>query len=118
MSSIIADLQQAFSVALNANPMAVLLPLVIVAVAQGLRADGVRDVFSMTTRGLLWFGIVAFLLGGLLQADRFSLDAWKARADSAWGTFLDLRFLEAMGFWLLLLAVIALIFSVRSVVRR
>jgi len=118
MSTVLNDLQSAFALAANADWKMVLLPLIIVAIAQGLRAEGIRDVLSMTTRGLFWFGLAVFLFGGLLSAGRFSAEGWKQRSVEAWSAFTDLRFLEAMGFWLLLLAVITLVFLVRSVVRR
>ncbi|MEE4212798.1 MAG: hypothetical protein V2I43_26430 [Parvularcula sp.] len=118
MSSVLNEFIAAFSSAANASPLYVLLPLLIVAIAEGLQADGVFEVFGRAMRGLLWLGLAVVLFGGLMSPDRFRIDAWGNRAEGAFGQLLDISVVEALGFYLLLLVAIALIFLVRSVVRR
>ncbi|GGY36236.1 hypothetical protein [Parvularcula lutaonensis] len=118
MNDILSDLSEAFGYALNADPLTVLLPLAIVAIAQGLRADGIGAVFSNTTRGLVWFSLLVVLVGGLMADDRFEVAGWQARAEDAWNELMGIRFMEVMGFWLLLFAGIVVVSIVRSIVRR
>lgn len=118
MNEFLSDLSEAFGYATSADPLMVLLPLAVVAIAQGLRADGIGAMFSNTTRGLFWFSLVVVLFGGLMSDDRFEVDAWQGRAEDAWNELMGIRFMEVMGFWLLLFAGVVLISVVRSVVRR
>jgi hypothetical protein len=118
MPGILNDLHTAFGGAANADPMLVLLPLALVAIAQGLRSDGVGEVIGNATRGVLWAAIVIFLVGGFLSADRFDLGAWHSRLGMAWDNLLGINFVEVLGFWLLILAGAFAVFAVRSVVRR
>jgi hypothetical protein len=118
MSGILSDLQTAFGGAIGADPIMVLLPLALVAIAQGLRSDGPGEVVGNATTGLLYAAAVVFLLGGLLSAERFDLGMWQSRAGSTWDSLLGIGFIDVLGFWLFILAGTAAVFAVRSVVRR
>ncbi len=112
------DLLAALSNALSADPVTVLLPLAIVAIAQGLRAGGVGEVFAKAWTGLAWLGLLHVLLQGLLSRARFDPGMWRWQFGKAWDDLLGLRVMEILGFWLLLLAGIMLIFVIRSLLRR
>lgn len=118
MPLFLKDIADAVSHAANAEPLTVLLPLVVVGIAQGLRAGGPGQLLAYSTRGLLWVGALVVLIGGLLDDGRLSLDAWSVRLADAWDQLILFRFGEALGFWVLLLAASALVLAVRSVIRR
>jgi hypothetical protein len=118
MSGLLNDLQNAFGGAAGADPLLVLLPVALVAIAAGLRSDGFGQVIARSLSGLLIVAVIVFLLGGLLGADRFDLGMWQDRMGGTWDSLLGIRFMEVLGFWLLLLVGALVVFTVRSVVRR
>jgi hypothetical protein len=118
MSSVLNDFTAAFSSAANADPVWVLLPLLVVAIAEGLQSDGVFEVFGRAMRGLLWLGLAVVLVGGLRSSDRFDFDAWGSHLNRSFDQLLNISVVEALGFYLLLLAATAATFVLRSVVRR
>lgn len=118
MPLILSDIVDTFKSATDADPLTVLLPLVIVAIANGLRSDGPGQLLSAATRGLFGVGALNILISGLMDESRTSLDAWGVRLADAWDQLMVFKVGEALGFWLLLLAVSVLIFVVRSFVRR
>ena len=118
MSQYINDLIDAFSYAAGADPLYVLLPLAFVALVQGLLTDNALEASARAMTGLFWFAVTVFVFGGMMRDDRFEIDAWTTRLDAAWETLLDIRLLEALGFYLLMLAGILLVSTVRGVVRR
>lgn len=118
MANVIGDLQQAFGYAIESDPVITLLPLAIVAIAGGLRASGLGQALAMATRGLFWVGGLSFMMGGMMSDERFDMDSWGGRLDAAWAELMRFRFMEVMGFWLLLVAGIFLVLAVRTAIRR
>ncbi|MCQ8184037.1 hypothetical protein [Parvularcula maris] len=118
MSELMNDLQGAFGGAAGADPLLVLLPIALVAIAQGLRSDGFGEVIARSLSGIFIAALLIFLVGGLLGADRFNLGMWQDRVGGTWDSLLGIHFVEVLGFWLLILVGAFAVFSVRSLVRR
>jgi len=118
MENIFEDLLLAFGYAASSDPLYVLVPLLIVALIQGLVTDGPVEAAARALTGLFWLAISVFVLAGLMDDGRLSPAAWQERFGMAWDELMRLRLMEAMGFYLLLLAGILVVSLVRAVVRR
>jgi len=118
MSGIFEDLIESFSYAASSDPLYVLVPLLVVALIQGLVTDGPVEAAARALTGLFWLAVSVFVLGGLMRDDRFEPSAWQERFGFAWDELMRLRLMETLGFYLMLLAGILVVSLVRSIVRR
>ncbi|NNU15560.1 hypothetical protein HK107_04410 [Parvularcula sp. ZS-1/3] len=120
MADVVSDLSEAFGAAVNSDPVMTLLPLAIVGIASGLRAGGIGQALAMATRGLFWLGGLVFAMhtGEAMMEAGASVDTLSGSFDRVWNDLMGLRFVEVLGFWLLLLAATMLILVIRTFVRR
>lgn len=118
MSNVWGDLLEAFSYAVSADPLYVLVPLLIVVLVQGLVTDGPVEAAARALTGLFWLAVSVFVLAGVISDDRLSPAAWQDHFGMAWDELMRLRVMEALGFYLLLLAGVLVVSLVRALVRR
>lgn len=118
MEMILSDLQAAFSDVLSADMVTGLLPLVVVAVAQGLRASGIGDLVGKALTGLFAYGGLHMVMLGALSDAPTQLSTWTGTLLDGWDNMMATSVEEILGYWLFLLAGSSLTFAVRSIFRR
>ena len=115
--TVFADFGQALSSAVNADPLMVLLPLVVVALRQGLSAGGLAKVPGATTSGMAMLGGVMFIWNGILGVINGSFSAGSHMKEN-WNHLMGLNIKEMMGFWILLAVAIMVVVLVRGFAKR
>ncbi|MEO1043066.1 MAG: hypothetical protein AAFX52_12325 [Pseudomonadota bacterium] len=113
----IADLLSALGSAANADPLMVLLPLVVVALRQGLSASGLSKVPGATTSGMALLGGVMFVWNGILGVINGTFSAGGYMTKN-WNQLMGLSIKEMMGFWILLAVGIFVVVLVRGFAKR
>ena len=117
LQTIINDLLGAIGNAASSDPLLVLIPLLVVAVFEGLSVGGVGRVPGGAFRGLMLLGPVVMVWSGLVKMLRGGMD-WSGHVEGSWNSLMGLSFIGGLGYWLLLMVAMLVVVLVRSVARR
>ncbi|MEO1658658.1 MAG: hypothetical protein AAFR65_13160 [Pseudomonadota bacterium] len=113
----VTDLGGALQSAATSDPLMVLLPLVVVALRQGLSAGGISKVPGATTSGMALLAGVMFLWNGVLGAIRGTFSAG-AYMEKNWNQLMGLDVRDMAGFWILMAVGIMIVVLVRGFAKR
>ncbi|MEM9810829.1 MAG: hypothetical protein AAF788_06345 [Pseudomonadota bacterium] len=114
---IINDLLAAIRDAAGADPLLVLVPLLIVAIFEGLSVGGIASVPNRAFRGLMLLGPVVMVWSGLVGMAQGAM-SWPGHVEGCWNDLMGLSFIGGLGYWLLLLAAMVVVVLLRTVARR
>lgn len=95
-----------------------LIVIAAVILFKGLRTRTLPGVFGRAAAALMLMLALLYIVYGFIPATRFSLAGWAAHTEASWNTVMTTTGLTMMGYYLVALVGVAIVFAVKSLLHR
>ena len=115
---VIGDMGDALTGVVHGAALPTLIVMALVVIFKGIRTEAVTGVFGRSAAALILMLAALYLVYGFLPEGRFSLGHWAAHTEASWNTVMGMTGQTMIGFYLVALVGVAIVFAVKSLLHR
>ena len=112
------DLGAALVGVVDGAALPTLLVMAAVVIFKGIRTNGLTGVFGRSAAALLLMLGALYVVYGVLAPERFTLGHWAEHTERSWNTLMLTTGQTMVGYYLVALVGVALVFAVKSLLHR